>query len=178
MVALPLPLCDARLQLRQMTRADAADLCRIVTQPQVGRMLFLFPPDWTEAAAGDFIDRWRFAGALPFRLAVADPSGRFLGSVGAFSGAEPEVFYFLDPATTGRGLGSEAMAAFVALMFAHFPVPALRADVFDDNPASMRVLEKLDFHAIGTGMGRSAARLEPAPVVHYRLERDKRAVSA
>ena len=50
-----LEILTPRLILRQMGPDDAADLRRIVTQPAVGRMLFLFPTDWTEAAAA----RWR-----------------------------------------------------------------------------------------------------------------------
>lgn len=159
-----------RLQLDPMRPGDAADLCRIVTIPEVGRMLFLFPPGWTEDAARGFICRWQWRGALAFRLAIRDRDGRFLGSVGALQHeAQVELFYFLDPAAAGQGFATEAMRGFIAFLFARFSPPALHADVFADNPASSKVLAKLGFQKTGEGMGTSAARLEPAPVYLYRL---------
>ena len=160
-----------RLVLRQMLQDDAAEFCRIVTIPAVGRMLFLFPPDWAVADAKNFIRRWTYRGARPFRLTVADTAGRFLGTAGVFTGPEPAIFYFLDPAFAGQGYGSEAVAAFAAWLFETFDLPALTADVFDDNPASKRVLIRLGFVETGIGTGTSAARLEPAPITFYRLDR-------
>ena len=167
-----LDIAAGPVRLRRMRAADAADLCRIVTIPQVGRMLFLFPADWTVAAARAFIERWDYRGALPFRLAISACDGRFLGSVGVSRGDEPEVFYFLDPAAAGRGVMTAAMGSFVAFLFARFPVAALRADVFTDNPGSARILSRLGFARAGEGIGTSAQRLEPAPVWKYRLSRE------
>ncbi|MDT8855119.1 hypothetical protein RNZ50_08835 [Paracoccaceae bacterium Fryx2] len=61
-------------------------------------------------------------------------------------------------------------AAFVAQSATHFPIRALRADVFTDKPGSMRVLEEPGFARAGLDTGTSAARLEPAPIVLYRLD--------
>ena len=48
----------------------------------------------------------------------------------------------------------------------------IEADHFDDNPASGAVLRKLGFQELGKGIGKSQARLEPAPVTLYRLRLD------
>lgn len=173
---LDLPLRAARLTLRQMRGADAPALRRIVTLPDVGRMLFAFPPDWTETGARSFVDDWQYRpGSTRFRLAIDDGAGALIGTVGAWAeGAAarvPQVFYFLDPAHAGRGLATEAMTAFVAALFTAFDIDALGADVFADNPRSARVLAKLGFGATGLDTGTSAARLEPAPIVLYRLTR-------
>ncbi len=160
-----------RLVLRQMLERDAFDLCRIVTTPAVGRMLFLFPLTWVVADAEEFIRHWTYRGERPFRLAIAEATGRFIGTVGVFTGPEPAIFYFLDPAFAGRGYATEAVAAFAAWLFQTFDLPALTADVFNDNPASKRVLTRLGFVETGTGTGTSAARLEPAPITFYRLDR-------
>jgi len=166
----PIRIDTPNLRLDPLRPEDSADLCRIVTIPEVGRMLFLFPPDWTEDAARDFIGRWQWRGALAFRLAVRDRDGRFIGSVGALAhDGKVELFYFLDPAVAGQGYATEAMRGFIAFLFARFAPPALHADVFTDNPASSKVLAKLGFRKTGEGMGRSAARLEPAPLYLYRL---------
>lgn len=155
-----------------MRATDAADLCRIVTIPAVGRMLFLFPAAWTEAEAQRFIASCAFRGAPPFRLAIADAAGRLAGSVGVGAGPAPEVYYFLDPAEAGRGAMTAAMRAFAGFLFGRFPIEALTAQVFTDNPASARVLGKLGFVRTGEGLAASAQRLEPAPVWQYRLDRE------
>jgi RimJ/RimL family protein N-acetyltransferase len=174
---LSLPIVTARLTLRQMRAADAPVLRRIVTQPEVGRMLFAFPPDWSDDGARAFVADWQYRpGCTRFRLAVELGDGAFAGTVGAWAeGAaarSPQVFYFLDPAHAGRGLATDAMRAFAGALFSGFEIDALGADVFADNPRSARVLAKLGFGATGLDTGTSAARVEPAPIVLYRLSRN------
>ncbi len=170
--ALGLPVPLGEVALRPLRADDAAPFRRIVTRPEVGRMLFAFPADWTKPAARAFMARWLYAGGLGFRLAIAGPKGRFVGSIGVSDAVEPDIFYFLDPALAGRGLMTRVVRGFAAYVFARFPVPALRADVFTDNPASARVLARAGFVPSGEGVGVSAQRLEPAPVWKYRLARE------
>ncbi len=155
----------ARLTLDALTLADAPDLHRIVTMPEVGQMLVIFPPDWPLAAAPAMIDAWRWRGAPDFRLAIRrrdDPSGRLIGTVGLrdLDGAV-WLAYFLDPACAGQGFASEAVAAFCDMSEARLCLASLMADVFTDNPASARVLEKCGFARVWMAEGRSAARGEP-----------------
>lgn len=158
------------LILRELRASDAAELCRIVTIPQVGRMLFLFPPDWTVEAARVFIGKVGFGGTPNGRLAVTDADGRFIGSVGvATRDSATEVFYFLAPEVAGQGYATEAMGAFLGWLTDRFGPREITAYVFQDNPASARVLEKLGFQCVGEAMGTSAARLEPFPDWVYRL---------
>ena len=139
-----------RLTLREMDAADAGDLQRIVTLPDVGRMLFLFPPDWTVADAAAFIPKVRFGNTANGRLAICDNAGRFVGSVGlAERNNATEIFYFLDPATAGQGYGTEAVGAFLDWAFARYGPRDITAYVFQDNLASARLLEKLGFRYIG-----------------------------
>ncbi|WP_207382925.1 GNAT family N-acetyltransferase [Pseudaestuariivita atlantica] len=167
----PVALTAGPLVLRPMQSTDAEALRDIVTQASVGRMLFRFPPDWTTAEAGEFIAATCDASAPPFRLGVyADD--RLIGSVGVDAGDAPDVFYFLDPAAQGQGYGRAAMVAFCANLFARFGLASLTADVFTDNPASDHILRSIGFERTGTGMGTSAARVEPAPIWLYRLTRN------
>jgi RimJ/RimL family protein N-acetyltransferase len=163
-----MPIRTPQLTLRPMWPEDARALTRIVTQEAVAKMLFLFSSDWDDADA--FIDSWAYVGDLHFRLAIVH-EGKFIGSIGVGEGREPTTFYFLDPAVAGKGVATEAVAAFTDFLFARFDIDALTPDVFADNPASMRVLEKCGYKAVGRGEAKSAARLEPAPIVHYRLDR-------
>jgi len=132
-------------------------------------MLFVPTVPWPVEEVRAFIDAWAWRGAPPFRLAICRRDGRMIGSIGI--ARDGEIFYFLDPADWGRGHGREAVAAFCAAVFDRFDFAALEAEVFDDNPASARLLASCAFTRIGGGMGRSAARLEAAPVSRYRLLR-------
>lgn len=162
----PLTLTTARLTLDPLRPEDAVPLHRIVTSPEVGRMLFIFPPDWPMPEAEAFVRKWRWTGTPPFRLALR-LNDRFIGAVGLRSLSDPEIFYFLDPAHAGQGYLSEALPAFVAEITRRFALPQLTAEVFTDNPASARLLEKAGFRPGTTGSVTSAARGTPAPVRHY-----------
>ncbi len=117
---LDLTLNTARLTLRQMTPDDAPEFRRMVCIPSVGRMLFAFPPDWTVEAARAWIPDWVYRGDLKLRLAIEDPSGRFIGTVGAVDMDVVHADAFIDnPASArvleklgfeymGQGMGSSA----------------------------------------------------------------------
>ncbi|MBV2360796.1 GNAT family N-acetyltransferase [Thalassococcus sp. CAU 1522] len=167
-----LPLRTNRLALDAMAETDAPALRRIVTTPSVGRMLFLFPPDWTDDDARAFIRRTRFTGAPPFRLGVYR-DGALVGSVGVGAGPVPDIYYFLDPAAQGQGIANEALVAFLRFLFDDLGLDAVGADVFHDNPASAHILARLGFAKTGDGTATSAARLEPAPISLYRLSAER-----
>lgn len=171
----PEPLITTqRLTLRPMTSADAPAFHDLVTRPEVARFLYLFHPAWPLAEAEAFLDAWAWRGTLKFRLAII-ADGQWAGWIGATDDAEPEIFYALRPEFAGRGLGSEAVTAFSAFLFDRFPVPAITAGVFTDNPASARVLEKLGFTLLREDLHPSRGRLAPAPLWVYRLERPSKA---
>ena len=171
----PEPLIvTARLALRPMIRADAPAFHDLVTRPEVARFLYLFHPDWTLAEAEAFLDTWAWRGGLKFRLAImADDI--WAGWIGVSGDDEPEIFYALRPEFAGKGIGSEAVRAFTRFIFDRFPVPALTAGVFTDNPASARVLEKLGFRLLAEELHTSRGRLAPALLWVYRLERPSKA---
>ncbi len=166
---MPFPLAiSPGLALRPMTRDDAVLFHALVTDPQVARMLFLFPTGWSLAEAEAFLDLWQWQDRPGFRLAI-EAQGEWAGWIGASSDAEPEVFYALRPAFAGRGIATAAVRGLSAFLFARFAPPALRATVFTDNPASARVLEAAGFARIGEEMHVSRGRLAPAPAWVYRL---------
>jgi RimJ/RimL family protein N-acetyltransferase len=172
--SLGLPIRTERLNLRPMAPEDCGDLLKVVTRPEAARMLFIFHPGWTEAQALPFIDDWAYDGRdRHLRLAI-EKDGHFVGSIGVGDGAVPPIFYFLSPEVAGQGVATEAVSGFTRFLFDRFGLEAVTADVFSDNPASSRVLSKCGFVEAGHGTGTSAARLEPAPIVHYRLEAKER----
>lgn len=158
-----------RLRMRPLGQGDVADLAAVGGNPRVARMIYVPTVPWPHDAVAAFIQSWRWSGALGYRLAITLPDGRFLGSLGVAK--DREIFYFLDPQYWGKGYATEALEHFFADCFARFDIADLRADVFDDNPGSAKILTRLGFQKTGSGTGTSGARVEPAPISLYRLTR-------
>ena len=79
--------------------------------------------------------------------------------------------YMFAPAHWGKGYATELGHAAVDVIFARYDWPRLEACVFDDNPASGRVLEKVGFTRVGPCEGPSAARGGVFPIINYVLQR-------
>lgn len=160
-------LATPRTLIRSVEAADLARLYGIATDAQVAPMLLLFHAGMDRQ---DFARIFPLGAARPPFRAVVEAGGRTIGSIGVAAGARPSIVYFLAPACAGRGLASEIVPPFVATLGRDFGLHALRAEVFDDNPASLRVLEKAGFIRTGRTMLRSAGRAQSAP--GWVLERD------
>jgi len=164
-------LRSERLVIEALGPADAEAFSRLVTRPEVGRMLFVFGPHYSAAEAVDLIARQADPDTRPLRLAIRNaPGGPLLGTIGIGAGDLPDIYYFLDPAVAGQGMMGEVLGLFVPEVIARFGVRGLGAKVFTDNPASARVLERHGFRQIGTDSVKPAQRPDAAPVWVYRLD--------
>lgn len=157
----PVAIGTERLVMDQMGQQDFAPLYDIATDPRVARMLLRFYPGMPMAEFRAIISPQ--AAIPPFRLAIRH-EGRVIGSIGiGDAGAGPPVFYFLSPDHWGQGLGGEILAAFLSEIDTRFALPSLSAEVFSDNPASARLLERHGFQCIRREMLPSKGRDAPAP---------------
>lgn len=159
-----------RLRLRELTRSDAHALVDLTT-PAVARMVSSIPESFTVATAKSFINQRRWRGVPGFLLGIEGPDGALVGCIGC-GGSPVTAMIFLGEAHWAKGYASEASSAFVRELFDRFPISALHAEHFADNPASCNVILKQGFTFVDEHHGTSEARLEPAPVVEYRLTRD------
>ena len=164
----PFTLQTPRLTLDPVTSADATAIRRIVTDPRVGSMLFVFSPNLSDAEARDFAHRWRWTGTPPFRLALR-LNRDFIGTIGLKGLDDPEIYYFLAPEHQRRGYLSEVLPAFLAAIRERFALPLVTAKAFIDNPASIRLLESNGFRPGGLDSVNSSARPGPAPVRIFHL---------
>ncbi len=176
-MALPLPArldhpALPRLHLRRMRDTDAPAFHAAVTTPAIGRMLFMFPADWTLADAEAHIAALALRDHAPFRLAIDAGDGRFLGSIGLVGEAKPEIAFFLVPPAQGQGIMRAALRSFITMAFAHFDMPALEARVYHDNPGSMALLRGAGFVETGVRVGTCSAQRKGAEQLHeFRLDR-------
>jgi RimJ/RimL family protein N-acetyltransferase len=166
-MANPLVIDTPRLRLDPLTPADAEPFRALVTTPDIGRMLFIFPPDYSLADAQAMMAQNRWAGTRPLRLAIRQ-GGRMIGTIGLGAGDLPDIYYFLAPDCAGQGLMREAITAFCPAVRRHFGLSGLGAKVFTDNPASAHLLESCGFVRSGVDSVHSAQRAAPHPVWLYR----------
>jgi RimJ/RimL family protein N-acetyltransferase len=152
-----------RLKLRPVVMSDAPRIARFCDDPGVGRMLAMTPLPYLEAAAEGWIMTLNARAPLErdFVFAAELEGEGLIGCVGAHKSeqGDVEIGYWLGRPYWGRGLGSEAVGAFVAEANA---LGALNAGHFVDNPASGRLLEKVGFAYTGEtkrmfSMGRGAS---------------------
>ncbi|WP_147124751.1 GNAT family N-acetyltransferase [Shimia ponticola] len=165
-------LTTQRLRLRNLTVADAPRLAQIGGTQEVAPMMLSLTVPWPVEAAETWIESSRFRGRPGFRVGI-ELDGTLIGVVGL--GPKQHDFplmYFISQEHWRQGYAKEAVSAYINACFGLFPdMDRMTADHFTDNPHSGALLQKLGFVQTGTNMGPSAARLEPAPVIDYRLTR-------
>ena len=170
-----------RLQIFPLAQVHQDALFGCLTQKQVARNLAIVPHPLPRGFVGRFIEAARWKGAWNGMFALADKTQNVIGMIG-FRAAPlaalvtADLVYAIHPKQWGQGLMSEAVNAFCAFLFRRYPLEAITAEHFKDNPGSRRVLQKASFVPLSvqshpSEMGKSAARLEPAPITRYRLMR-------
>ena len=139
-----------RMRLSVIGDEDKADLIRILSEPEVGKTYMV--PDMSNTETHDKIfarfrdlsqsdDRFMYGIFLQNRLIG------FIHEVYNKDG-EVELGYVIDPAQKGRGYASEALAASVKALFEK-GYRSVVAGAFEENPASLRVMEKCGMKPTG-----------------------------
>ncbi len=168
MLALPLAVPHGTvtgLHLRALTVADAPAFRAIVTRPDVGRMLFAFPTDWSLEDARALMKTLSEPNHPPLRLALAR-GDVLIGSVGFAAGKADEIAFFLHPDHGGQGIMRAALSVFLKAMFRTYDLTELRAVVYHDNPASLALLARLGFQESGQHVATCSAQRCGAEMLH------------
>ncbi|PDT41064.1 MULTISPECIES: GNAT family N-acetyltransferase [Sinorhizobium] len=156
----PCPIIETqRLRLRPHRLSDAAAIAESLGDFQVARMLARVPAPYHQQDALDWLNR-QTASVLPdWMLAVTSGDDVHIGCVGIeFRRGEWHVGYWLNRFYWGKGLASEAVHAAVERFFRRMPEAVLHSGVFADNPASLKVQEKLGFRITGCSQIYALAR--------------------
>ena len=139
----------SRSTLRAGRRGDEPSLVRYANNRNVWRNLRdRFPHPYTAADAEAWIGTAGEESPLAnFAIVV---SGEAVGGIGLTLGTDifcrsAEIGYWLGEPFWGRGIATEAARAVTEYGFEYFDVCRLEAGVFEWNPASMRVLEKVGY---------------------------------
>jgi RimJ/RimL family protein N-acetyltransferase len=162
----PCPVIETeRLKLRPHRLSDAQAIAESLSDFQVARMLARVPAPYHQQDALDWLNR-QTANVLPdWTVAITTGDDVHIGCVGIelMHGAW-HVGYWLNRFYWSKGLASEAVYAAVERFFRRMPGTTLHSGVFADNPASLRLQEKLGFKI--TGCSQIYARARNATVAH------------
>ena len=134
------------IALRPVADSDLGPLFDQMRDPESVRMAAFTADDPDDKAAFDtHMARVRSGPDITMRAVTCDDL--LVGSIAAFVlDRRTEVTYWIDRAAWGCGIASRALELLLDLV----PVRPLHARTASDNAASLRVLQKSGFKAIGT----------------------------
>ena len=144
-----------RLLLRPLRIDDAEAVAEHMGDWEVVKNLAMPPWPYTAGDAEEFLARvtGRPQDDLPCNRAISGRNGdRLMGLVGASRRRGFIIVgYWLGRRHWGGGVMNEAASAFIGALFDAYGDDVIKSFVYADNPASLRVQEKLGFRAIGYG---------------------------
>jgi RimJ/RimL family protein N-acetyltransferase len=138
-----------RCTIRPWRLEDAESLAKHANNRKVWIALRdLFPHPYAIQDAHEFLQR--AISEQPTTKFCAEVEGVAAGGIGIRLGQDVNrhtagLGYWLGEEFWGRGIMTDAVAAFTDLCFDNFPLRRISAEVFANNPASARVLEKAGF---------------------------------
>jgi len=162
----------ARLTLRSPDEGDLERIVDLIGDYDVSSMLSRVPHPYTQ----DDGRAWLARSAAPEKhgewvFAIDDGSGL----VGAVSFRElhktPVIGYWLGRWYWGRGYMSEAVSAALDWLFRETDHDTVVGEAMNENPASLKVQEKLGFTVVGESSCESRARGEARPATRMELKR-------
>jgi len=138
-----------RCTIRPWQLDDAKSLAKHANNRKVWLALRdFFPHPYTTQDAQEFLQR--ATAEQPVTNFCIEIDGAAVGGIGIRLGQDvhrhtAELGYWLGEKFWGRGVISEAVAAFTDFCFGNFPIRRIYAEPFANNPVSARALEKAGF---------------------------------
>ncbi|PZQ47912.1 MAG: GNAT family N-acetyltransferase [Rhodovulum sulfidophilum] len=164
-----------RLRLRRLRPSDAAVLTLYASDPRVAKMTTDIPHPYPPGYAEAYVERVTRPGARELAwgidLGEDDAGNGLIGriSLRRLADGAAELSYWIAPAFWNAGYASEAVEAVVRHADAH-GIPALVAQVLQDNERAARALTRAGFAYLGAGEAHSVGRGAMVPTFRYRRE--------
>jgi RimJ/RimL family protein N-acetyltransferase len=155
----PLTIGTERLYLHPITAGHAARLSELGNDPPVARMLTFVKLPFTPERAKSWIEQVADA-PDECRLAITTLEGHLLGAIALSVGETSATFTgWIGREWWRKGYGLEAARGLVELTFSRYPtIDQIGCSVMHDNPAAIRIMERLGFRLAGEGHVNSPAR--------------------
>lgn len=139
--------------IRKWTPDDTPSLVKHANNINIwNRLRNYFPHPYTEEHANLWIQRMEEES--PMVNFAIDVDGMAIGGIGLILNTDvyiksAEISYWIGEEFWGKGVATEAIRQMMEYTFYYFDIVRLYAEVFEDNKASMRVLEKNGFYLEG-----------------------------
>ena len=159
-----------RLTLRKLKPEDQYRIAAAMQDVRVVRMLTAVPVPYGSDDALDWIRGWQTGEHSGWAYAITFDGGALEGCMSiewreADDRTGWHLGYWLMPDHWGEGLMSEATGALVERFFATMMGETLFAGAINDNPASLKIQEKLGFQVTGVSDTYAHSRGAMVPVV-------------
>ena len=166
-------LATARLDLRKVVEADIVSVQSALSRYEVARMLVAVPQPFDRIDAKQIVDRWSQA-TVPgwgFGLSLTDDANKTLIGLLWIRWRDEKwrLGMWLVPEYWGQGIMSEALNIVLQAFFRNCMGATISAGVIADNPASLRVQQKLGFEIVGTSQAFCLSRNEMVDVIETEL---------
>lgn len=159
-------MMDQTVMLRAIEDADLDEVFEQMRDPESVRMAAFTSADPDDRQAFD-ARMARLRTSTEIRIRVIEMSGEVVGTIATYQlEGEAELAYWVARRCWGRGVASAAVEAFLV----EIPDRPLHARAASDNLASIRVLEKHGFRAIGADRGFAPGRAEGVDETIFILE--------
>lgn len=138
-----------QIGLRPLEKRDIPALIQHADNPHIaGNLRNRFPTPYTEKDAMEYIEKQVVEG-IPQNLAITKED-QLIGIMGYIPQSDvyrltAEIGYWVSEDYWNKGITTAAIKVFVPWVFGQSDLVRLYANVFDFNPASKRVLEKVGF---------------------------------
>ena len=132
-----------RLEIRPFEENDAQAMVCLLRNPEIAKT-YMVPPLESDEAAMPLFARFRTLSEDPERAVVGlFDGGNLVGFMNDVerNGTEIEMGYVIDPVYWNQGYATEALKAMIAELFARGWETVI-CGAFEENPASLRVMEK------------------------------------
>jgi 8-oxo-dGTP diphosphatase len=174
------PLKTERLTLRPLTADDAEALHRLVNDWEVTRTLAEIPYPYPRSLADDWIGSTvaELADGTAYHLAITGHEGKqetLVGIVGLRldrARRSGRLGYWVGKAFWGHGVATEAARRLTSWGFANLPLDLIVAEVTEGNDGSCKVLRRVGFREIGTGVRASLTTRDEHTVTVFEATRD------
>ncbi len=169
-------LTTERLTLRGFKQEDAETVCQLAGEWDVAHMMAPVPYPYPLTTATDWITSHEASAKDGTDLTFAIwTDGNLIGSINIENRGDDTtgIGYWVGKDYWNQGYASEAVAEILQYAFERLEINLLLTDLFSDNHASARVLEKAGFIFARNKSGWSEARQETCPKREYRLTKER-----
>lgn len=135
------------ISLSEFKEEFKEDMIRVLNNRDTAKWLLSPPFPYSEKDADEFLSRYKNdENSLNRNFAIVN-DGKFIGGIGLKLKSEEfaEVGFYIDESERNKGYCSDAILKILEYAFNKLNQPVIKAEVFEGNSASERVLHKCGF---------------------------------